>query len=42
MLPKVMAAVEYVERGPGRTAVIGALEKAPEAMAGRSGTLIHA
>lgn len=42
MLPKVMAAVEYVRRGPGRKAVIGSLERAPEAMAGRSGTLIHA
>jgi carbamate kinase len=42
MLPKVTAAVEYVRRSPGRRAVIGSLERAPEAMAGRSGTLIHA
>ncbi len=42
MLPKVMAAVEYVRRGPGRRAVIGSLDRAPDAMAGRSGTLIHA
>jgi carbamate kinase len=42
MLPKVTAAVEYVRRGPGRRAVIGSLGRAPDAMAGRSGTLIHA
>ena len=41
MLPKVLAAVEYVRHGPDRTAVIGALEQAPDAMAGRAGTVIH-
>lgn len=41
MQPKVLAAVEYVRGGPGRRAVIGSLERAPEAMAGRSGTVIH-
>jgi len=41
MLPKVLAAVDYVRRGTGRQAVIGSLERAPEAMAGKSGTLIH-
>lgn len=41
MRPKVLAAVEYVRGGEGRRAVICSLEKAPEAMAGRSGTLIH-
>jgi len=42
MLPKVTAAVSFVRGGPGRTAVIGSLERAPEAMDGRSGTVIHA
>jgi len=42
MLPKVLAAVGYVRARPGRRAVIGSLEKAPQAMAGLSGTTIHA
>jgi carbamate kinase len=41
MLPKVMAAVEYVRGAPGREAVICSLARAPEAMAGNSGTRIH-
>ena len=41
MEPKVRAAIKFVRSRPGRTAVIGALEKAPETMAGKSGTRIH-
>ncbi|MGV8968757.1 MAG: carbamate kinase [Cellulomonas sp.] len=41
MLPKVQAAMEFVASGPGRTAVICSLEKAPLAMSGQSGTAIH-
>ena len=41
MLPKVEASVEFVESGPGRTALITRLEDAGEALAGRTGTLIH-
>ncbi len=42
MLPKVLAAVEFVRSSPGRRAVICSLEKAPLAMSGRGGTVIHA
>jgi carbamate kinase len=41
MLPKVQAAVEFARSGPGRRAVICSLDKAPLAMSGRSGTVIH-
>lgn len=41
MLPKVEAAVQFAASGPGRRAVICSLEKAPQAMQGRSGTVIH-
>ena len=41
MEPKVRAAIRFVRSRKGRVAVIGALEKAPETMAGRSGTRIH-
>ncbi len=41
MLPKVQAAMGFVASGPGRTAVICSLAKAPLAMAGESGTVIH-
>ncbi|MHB9856932.1 carbamate kinase [Streptomyces sp. YIM S03343] len=41
MLPKVQAAVEFARSSPGRRAVICSLEKAPLAMTGSSGTLIH-
>jgi carbamate kinase len=41
MLPKIQAAMEFVTSGPGRTAVICSLEKAPLAMSGQSGTVIH-
>ena len=42
MEPKVRAAVKFAESRPGRTCIIGSLEKAAEAMAGLSGTRIHA
>ena len=41
MLPTVQAATELAASGPGRTAVICSLEKAPLAMRGESGTVIH-
>ena len=41
MLPKVMAAVEFVKSKNGRKAIIGSLEKAGEALNGASGTLIY-
>lgn len=42
MEPKVRAAVKFAGSRPGRTCIIGSLEKAAEAMAGLSGTRIHA
>lgn len=42
MLPKVQAAMQFAASAPGRRAVICSLEKAPLAMQGRSGTVIHA
>ena len=42
MLPKVEAAVAFVTGAPGRRAVICSLDKAPLAMPGQSGTVIHA
>ncbi len=42
MEPKVRAAIRFAESRPGRTCVIGSLERAAEAMAGLSGTRIHA
>ena len=38
MLPKVEAAIQFVESSPGRRAIIGALEKATDAINGKSGT----
>lgn len=40
MLPKVEAAIKFAESKPGRRAVIAALEKAPLAMKGESGTVV--
>ena len=40
MLPKVEAAVEFAESGPGRTALITLLERARDGLRGRTGTLI--
>jgi carbamate kinase len=41
MLPKVEAAVRFVESGPDRTALITLLEKAADGIAGKTGTIIH-
>jgi carbamate kinase len=41
MLPKVQAAMQFAASGPGRRAVICSIEKAPLAMRGESGTVIH-
>ena len=40
MLPKVEAAIQFVENNPNRTAIIAALDKAKAAIKGQSGTLI--
>ena len=40
MLPKVEAAVEFAESGPGRTALITLLERARDGLRGHTGTLI--
>jgi carbamate kinase len=42
MEPKVRAAVKFVYSRPGRSCIIGSLEHAREAVAGISGTRIHA
>lgn len=41
MLPKVQAACMFVEGGKGRKAIVGSLEKAPLALKGESGTIVH-
>lgn len=41
MEPKVRAAIRFCEGRPDRVAIIGSLERAPEAMRGESGTRIH-
>ncbi|MGG5329315.1 carbamate kinase [Enterococcus sp. AZ163] len=41
MLPKIQAAIEFVETAPRRKAIIASLEKAPLAVKGESGTLIY-
>ena len=40
MLPKVQAAITFAQSAPHRKAVICSLEKAPQALDGRSGTVI--
>ena len=40
MLPKVQAAVEFAQSGPGRSALITLLEKAKEGIQGKTGTVI--
>ena len=40
MLPKIEAALEFVQTGDGRRAIITSLEKTTEALEGRSGTTI--
>lgn len=41
MLPKVQAAIRFAKSGKGCSAVIASLEKAPLAMKGLSGTIVH-
>lgn len=41
MLPKVEAAIRFVESAPDRTALITLLEKAKDGICGRTGTLFH-
>lgn len=41
MLPKVQAALKFAESKQGRKAIIASLEKAEEALAGKSGTTIE-
>ena len=41
MLPKVQAALQFVQSAPGRTALITLLEKAKDGIAGKTGTLFH-
>jgi carbamate kinase len=41
MLPKVEAAVTFAESAPERTVLITLLEKAGEAVAGLTGTIIR-
>jgi carbamate kinase len=40
MLPKVQAAIDFIEHNPSGTAIIAALERAKDAIAGLSGTKI--
>ena len=40
MLPKVEAAIKFVESKPGRRAIITSLDKAVEALEGRAGTTV--
>ncbi|MCC5894238.1 MAG: carbamate kinase [Alkalibacterium sp.] len=41
MLPKVQAAIKFVESKPGRKAIISSLEKAKEAVLGKTGTVVY-
>lgn len=41
MLPKIQAARDFVAGKEGRKAIIGSLEKAAQAISGKSGTIIH-
>jgi len=40
MLPKVKAAMKFVEANPGKKAIITSLDKAVEALEGKTGTVI--
>lgn len=42
MEPKVRAGIRFAKSRPGRVCIIGSLDKAGDAMAGKSGTRIHA
>jgi len=41
MLPKVEAAIKFVKSKPGRRAIISSLDKAKEAVLGKTGTVIY-
>lgn len=41
MLPKIQAALAFVQAKEGRTSIISSLDQAKEALAGRAGTRIH-
>ena len=41
MLPKVQAAVRFAKSRPGRRAIITSLDRAVEAMAGKTGTVVQ-
>lgn len=41
MKPKVQAAIKFVESKPGRKAIISSLEKAKEAVLGKTGTVVY-
>ena len=41
MLPKVQAAMDFAASGEGRTAMITLLEKAKDAIQGKTGTKVH-
>ncbi|GEK88489.1 carbamate kinase [Alkalibacterium putridalgicola] len=41
MLPKVQAAMKFVESKHGRKSIISSLEKAKEAVLGKTGTVVH-
>jgi len=40
MLPKVQAAMKFVEKNPGKKAIITSLDKAVLALEGKTGTII--
>ena len=40
MYPKVNACIKFLNKAPGKTAIISSLEKAPEAFEGKAGTII--
>jgi carbamate kinase len=42
MLPKVLAAIDFVKERPSRTAIIASLDKAKEAIEGKTGTKVVA
>lgn len=41
MLPKVQAAAQFVRSGAGRVALITALDRAADGLAGKTGTIVH-
>ncbi|MCI6844269.1 MAG: carbamate kinase [Coriobacteriaceae bacterium] len=41
MLPKVQAALQFAQSGPGRMALITELDRAADGIAGKTGTIVH-